>query len=84
METDVRLTRGMLFGNFANKGDGIPPQIAYWCYQWVGYRDHAGITCFPHSGSWQAQEGPAYICRDQRRVFYNMGPLKQPKGSSLH
>ena len=29
METDVRLTRGMLFGNFANKGDGIPPQIAY-------------------------------------------------------
>ena len=29
METDVRLTRGMLFGNFANKGDGIPPHIAY-------------------------------------------------------
>ena len=25
MESDVRLTRGMLFGNFANKGDGIPP-----------------------------------------------------------
>ena len=23
-----RLTRGMLFGNIANKGDGIPPQIA--------------------------------------------------------
>ena len=48
------------------------------CYQWVGCRDHAGIVCFPHSGSWQAQGGPAYICRDQRkRVFHNMGPLKR-------
>ena len=46
-------------------------------YQWVGYRDHAGIICFPHSGSWQAQGGPAYICRDQRKhVFYDMAPLK--------
>ena len=46
-------------------------------YQWVGCRDHAGITCFSHSGSWQAQRGPAYICRDQsKRVFHNMGPLK--------
>ena len=45
-------------------------------YQWVGCRDHAGITCFHHSGSWQAQGGPAYICRDQRkRVFHNRGPL---------
>ena len=34
-------------------------------YQWVGCRDHAGIACFPHSGSWQAQGGPVYICRDQ-------------------
>ena len=42
-----------------------------------GCRDHAGITCFPHSGSWQAQGGPAYICRDQRKcVFHDMGPLK--------
>ena len=44
------------------------------CYQCVGCRDHAGITGFPHSGSWQAQGGPAYICRDQS-VFYDMGPL---------
>ena len=47
------------------------------CYQWVGCRDHAGLVCFPHSGSWQAQGGPAHICRDQRKcVFHNMGPLK--------
>ena len=46
------------------------------CYQWVGCRDHAGLACFPHSGSWQAQGGPVYICRDQRKcVFYDMGPL---------
>ena len=46
------------------------------CYQGVGCRDHAGITGFPHSGSWQAQGGPAHICREQRkRVFYDMGPL---------
>ena len=30
-------------------------------YQWVGCRDHAGIACFHHFGSWQAQGGPAYI-----------------------
>ena len=46
-------------------------------YQWVGCRDHAGIACFPHSGSWQAQGGPVYIWRDQRKhVFRNMEPLK--------
>ena len=39
-------------------------------YQWVGCRDHAGITCFPHSGSWQAQGGPAYICRGQRKCVF--------------
>ena len=34
------------------------------------------IVCFPHSGSWQVQGGPAYICRDQRKcVFHNMGTL---------
>ena len=48
------------------------------CYQWVGCRDHAGITWFPHSESWQAQGGPAYICRHQRKhVFHNMGPLME-------
>ena len=31
-------------------------------YQWVGCRDHAGITCFPHSRSWQAQGGPEKTC----------------------
>ena len=46
------------------------------CYQWVGCRDHAGLACFPLSGSWQAQGGPAYICREQRKRVYNdMGPL---------
>ena len=46
------------------------------CYQWMGCRDHAGIVCVPHSWSWQAQGGSAYICRDQRKcVFHNMGPL---------
>ena len=29
MESDGRLTRGRIFGNFANKGGSIPPQIAY-------------------------------------------------------
>lgn len=32
MESDGRLTRGELFGNFANKRDGIPPPIACWVY----------------------------------------------------
>ena len=46
-------------------------------YQWVGCRDHAGLVCFCHSGSWQAQGGPVYLCRDQIKcVFHNMGPLK--------
>ena len=40
------------------------PVGAPW-YQW-GCRD-AGITGFHYSGSWQAQGGPAYICRDQRK-----------------
>ena len=45
-------------------------------YQWVGCRDDAGLVCFPHSGHWQAQGGPDYICRHQRKlVFHNMGPL---------
>ena len=41
------------------------------CYQWAGCRDHAGIACFPHSGSCQAQGGPAYICRDQRKMCFS-------------
>ena len=46
------------------------------CYQWVGCRDHAGITCFLQSRSWQAQ-GAVYICRDQRKhVFHNVGPFR--------
>ena len=45
-------------------------------YQWVGCRDHAFLVCFLHSRSWQAQGGPAYICRDQiKHVFHNKGPL---------
>ena len=47
-------------------------------YQWVGCRDHAGIIYFPNSGSWQAQGGPVYICKDQRkRVIHYMGPLRK-------
>ena len=42
----------------------------------VGCRDHAAVVCFLHSGIWQAQGGPAFMCRDQRKcVFHNMGPL---------
>ena len=38
-------------------------------YQWVGCRDHAGHACFPHSGRWQAQGGPVYMYRDERKRF---------------
>ena len=52
--------------------------------QWVGCRDHAGIACFTHSGSWQAQEGPAYI-ETRENVFHNMGPLsKNSLGNDAH
>ena len=62
--------RYVMTGADSEQPVGVP------CYQWVGCRDYAGITSFPHSGSWQAQGGPAYICRGQRkRVFHNMGPL---------
>ena len=62
---------------YITKGAESEQPVGAPCYQWVGCRDHAAITCFPHSGSWQAQGGPAYICRDQRKhVFYDMGPLK--------
>ena len=62
--------------HYVTKGAESGQPVGAPCYQWVGCRDHAGITCFPHSGSWQAQGGPAYICREQRkRVFYDMGPL---------
>ena len=41
METDGRLTRGMLFGHFANKGDGFPPHIPsdrlLIVYMWFSY-----------------------------------------------
>ena len=49
------------------------PVGAPW-YQW-GCRD-AGITGFHHSWSWQAQGGPAYICRNQRKhVFFMIWDL---------
>ena len=58
------------------KGADSEQPVGAPCYQWVGCRDHAGLVCFPHSGSWQAQGGPVYRCRDQRkRVFQNMRPL---------
>ena len=62
---------------FTTKGAESEQPVGALLYQWVGCRDHAGIACFPHSRRWQAQGGPANICRDQRkRVFHNMGPLK--------
>ena len=62
--------------HYVSKGAESEQPVGAPCYQWVDCRDHAGINCFPHSGSWQAQGGPAYICREQRKcVFYDMGPL---------
>ena len=62
--------------HYVTKGADSEQPVGAPCYQWVGCRDHAGIACFPHSGSWQAQEGPAYICKGQiKHVFYDMGPL---------
>ena len=62
---------------YITKGAESEQPVGAPCYQWVGCRDHAGITCFPHSGSWQAQGGPAYIWINQRKcVFRNMGPLR--------
>ena len=59
-----------------NEGAESEQPVAAPFYQWVGCRDHAELVCFPHSGSWQAQGGPVYICRHQRKcVFHNMGPL---------
>ena len=62
------------FFRYVTKGADSEQPVGALFYQWVGCRDHAGIACFPHSGS--GQGGPAYICRDQRKcVFYDMGPL---------
>ena len=61
---------------YVTKGAESEQHVRVPCYQWMGCRDHAGVACFHHYGSWQAQGGPAYISRDQRkRVFLNMGPL---------
>ena len=66
--------------HYVTKGAESEQPVGAPFYQRVGCRDNAGIPCFPHSGSWQAQGGPAYICRDQRKhVFYNMGPLNNGK-----
>ena len=67
--------------HFVTKGADSEQPVGAPYYQRVGCRDHAGMACFPHSGSWKTQGGPAYICRDQRKhISYNMGPLKK-KGS---
>ena len=55
---------------YITKGADSEQPVGAPCYQWVGCRDHAGIACFPHSGSWQAQGGPAFICRDQRKHVF--------------
>ena len=64
--------------NYVKEGAESEQPVGGPFYQWVGCRDHAGLVCVPHSGSWQAQGGPAYICRDQRKhVFHNMGHLHE-------
>ena len=61
---------------YVMKGSESEQPVGAPFHEWVGCRDHAGIVCFPHSGSWQAQGGPVYICRDQRKCgFHNIGPL---------
>ena len=63
--------------HYVTKGVESEQPVGAPCYQWVGCRDHAGIACFPHSGSWQVQRGPVYICRDQRKhVFSQHGTFK--------
>ena len=49
--------------HYVTKGAESEQPVGAPLYQWVGCRDHAGIVCFPHSGSWQVQCGPAYMCR---------------------
>ena len=73
---EVGLCKWLL--SIRNKGAESEQTVGAPCYQWVGCRDHAGIACFPHSGSWQAQGGPAYVCTDQRKkcFLHNMGPLR--------
>ena len=62
---------------YVTKGAESEQPVGAAFYQWMGCRDHAGIICFLHCGSWQAQGGPVYICRDQRKcVFHNMGHFK--------
>ena len=58
---------------YVTKGAESEQPVGAPLYQWVGFQDHAGLICFPHSGSCQAQGGPVYIRRDQN-VFHNMGP----------
>ena len=61
---------------YLTKGAESEQPVGELFYQWVGCRDHAGLVCFPHSGSWQAQGGPVYKCSHQRKhVFQNRGPL---------
>ena len=41
--------------HYVTKGAESEQPVGALFYQWVGCRDHAGITCFAHSGGWQAQ-----------------------------
>ena len=64
----------MIMTPFVMTGAESEQPVGAPCYQWVGCRDHAGITCFPHSRG--RRDEKVYICRDQRKhVFQNMGPL---------
>ena len=42
--------------------------------QWVGCRDHAGITYFPHSGRLR-EDQLIYVESRENMFFYDMGPL---------
>ena len=57
----------MIMTPFVMKGAESEQPVGAPCYQWMGCRDHAGITCFPYSGSWQAQ--------GENVFFYDIGPL---------
>ena len=52
------------------------------CYQWVGCRDHAGIICFPHSGSWQAQRGRLIYVETRENLFFIIWDLWNDSGES--
>ena len=50
-----RILLDICYFRYVTTGADSEQPVGALFYQWVGCRDHAGITCFPHSGGWQAQ-----------------------------